>query len=172
MHTQARRDLPLESGVLKSPLNDETFFLTQVVLSGLLSIIPCPSRLHPQNLCSLLQMFLSAWPVANSSVCLGSVGTEVRTGASSLWQQAQAMEPQRLGLFPMGSVLSDPGSFLGPFPGGPLRKLSHPRRLHSSSRSIQLQSLPGSPSVWPLSDHGFSCEDAHTCWRFLVTRGS
>lgn len=26
MHTQARRDLPLESGVLKSPLNDETFF--------------------------------------------------------------------------------------------------------------------------------------------------
>lgn len=152
MHTQARRDLPLESGVLKSPLNDETFFLTQVVLSGLLSIIPCPSRLHPQNLCSLLQMFLSAWPVANSSVCLGSVGTEVRTGASSLWQQAQAMEPQRLGLFPMGSVLSDPGSFLGPFPGGgggALRKLSHPSRLHSSSRSIQLQSLPEGPAFGP-----------------------
>lgn len=63
----------------------------------------------------------------------------------------------------------------GPFPGGggggrsanspiPVDSIAHPDQFSCS--------LFRKPQCLDLSDRGFSCEDAHTCWRFLVRRGS
>lgn len=82
-------------------------------------LIPWPSWLHPQNLCSLLHRFLLAWSVANSSLCLVSVG----------------MEHHRLGLFSMDRILPEPGSFQRPFPGAAPQTLPSQQTLAPSDQS-------------------------------------
>lgn len=109
----------------------------------------------------ILQFAWALW-VQRSSLALHRFGSKRRLWSPKGW----ACSP-----WAVSSQTQDPSWALSRGGGG--RSANSPIPVDSIAHPDQFScSLFRKPRRLGLSDRGFSCEDAHTCWRFLVRRGS